>query len=207
MEFERKCMNHYNQGVSDNSSAVELFHLHPENLWLKFWCQTDWAIQMTKHASSYRIFPFLLTKQIHFTCPHLYLDVTDPNAQSQPPLVPPDTSLLCFPVSSESFLHLCLFLLCPGLPHVTCCLQALWPALGSHRHPCGAPQVARAVALARPVVEVAVWISGLSWDCATAAACCLIQLGLHSPVPTAFHIPPGPSTSQPYMAKSVETQD
>lgn len=63
-------MNHYNQEVSDNSSAVEQFHLHLENLWLKFRCQTDWVVQMTKHYSFYSIFPFLLIKQIHFTCAH-----------------------------------------------------------------------------------------------------------------------------------------
>lgn len=199
-------MNHYNQAVSDNSSAVELFHLHPENLWLKFWCQTDWAIQMTKHSSSfYPIFPFLLTKQIPFNCPHQPLLFTLMWLTLTPSLI----------TSSGASLLSCLFWKLPAplflsavhQPAPSDLLLALWPALGSHRHPCGAHRLPRAVDLAKPVLEVAVWISGLSWDCAAAAACCLIQLRLHSRVPTAFHIPPGPSTSQPYMAKSVETQD
>lgn len=53
-------MNHSNQEVSDNSCAVEQFHLHPENLWLKFWCQTDWSVQMTKYFSFYYMSRFLL---------------------------------------------------------------------------------------------------------------------------------------------------
>lgn len=191
-------MNHYIQGVSDNSSPVQRLHLHPENLWLKFWCQADWAIQMTKHSSFYPISLFLLTKQIHFTCPHqsLYHDVADPNAHS----------LITSPGATRYFLSLlsCPFQKLPAPLSFSCAPACpVWPAVcivtspGELQAflwcPTGCPI---AVDLARPVVEVAVWISGLSWGSA-AAACCLIQLGLHSHVSTAFDIPPESPTSHP----------
>lgn len=154
MQFERKCLNHYNQGVRDNSSAAE-----PSSASWKSVAKilvSNWVcgIQMTTHLLP--SLPFSPNKGNPFypsaSTASLSLDVTDPNAHS---LITSSGATICKPTSfpcvaflslleaSCTSFHQWFLFAVPNLPCATCCSHCdqPWVATGTpvvpHRLPQG----------------------------------------------------------------------
>lgn len=154
MQLERKCLNHYSQGVRGISSAVELFCPHPENLWLQFWCQTEYvAFRWQNRSLLLACLPFSSNKANQFT--HHINNFSLPwcdwlHAHS---LITSSGATICKSTSFPCFAFLSLleasctslhwqFLFAIAQPALCDLLFALQSALGSCRRSCHAQQIA-----------------------------------------------------------------